>query len=151
MPANRQIRPALASELDHLTDVALRSKAHWGYDTAFMDACTGALTFTPELAAHTHVIEADGQVCGLYTLLIEQDHAQLENLFVVPEHIGKGYGRDLWQHAVVQARASKKPTLLIESDPNAQSFYERMGAQQVNTVLSSCIEGRTLPLIMFKL
>ncbi|MGI5472915.1 hypothetical protein [Streptomyces sp. CA-132043] len=38
------IRPAFATEAETLSDLALRSKAHWGYDTAFLGACRDELT-----------------------------------------------------------------------------------------------------------
>jgi hypothetical protein len=37
------IRPAQADEVEALTALALRSKAHWGYDDAFMEACRAEL------------------------------------------------------------------------------------------------------------
>ena len=45
------IRPARSGEAKALSDLALRSKAHWGYDAAFMAACRAELTVTPAQAA----------------------------------------------------------------------------------------------------
>ncbi|MEL6269921.1 MAG: GNAT family N-acetyltransferase [Chloroflexota bacterium] len=146
-----RLRPARPDETALLTDIAMRSKAHYGYDAAFMAACRDDLTITPDLISHTTVIERDGVVCGFYVLRIDavNHNAELDFLFVAPEHIGRGCGRDLWGHVVARLPAAGVRTLWIVADPAAVPFYERMGAQQVNTVLSSCVEGRTLPVMQF--
>src|SRR5476649_1400099 len=43
------IRPALLDEADALSALCLRSKAHWGYDAAFMALSQDALTISPAL------------------------------------------------------------------------------------------------------
>ena len=96
------IRPAHPDEAGLLTSIALWSKAHWGYDTAFMQACVPALTLTPAhiQAEPFFVLEEDGLVLGFGGLRVEGDEAELTNLFVDPDAIGRGYGRRLWCHAV---------------------------------------------------
>jgi hypothetical protein len=39
-----EIRKARPDEAGELTELALRSKAHWGYDEAFMASCREELT-----------------------------------------------------------------------------------------------------------
>ncbi|MEE8545291.1 MAG: hypothetical protein V3T29_05715 [Alphaproteobacteria bacterium] len=60
------IRPARPGEAAALTDLALRSKAHWGYDAAFMAACRAELTVTPAQAASglVQVYEEGGRAFG---------------------------------------------------------------------------------------
>ena len=64
MPA--RIRRARADDAVRLTGLALRSKAHWGYDAAFMEACIPALTISSEriAAEQRFVLEADGETIG---------------------------------------------------------------------------------------
>jgi GNAT superfamily N-acetyltransferase len=145
------LRPARPDETTILTELALRSKAYWGYDAAFMDACHDALTFSVADAAQTTVAEVAGRVIGLCTLVLDSDPPELRDMFVAPQAIGRGVGRLLWRDAVERARRAGCRWFKIESDPNAQGFYERMGAVQVGTVLSTCIEGRTLPLMRYDL
>lgn len=54
------IRPARDTELDALTALVLRSKAHWGYSDEFMRACAAELTVSPALLPHAFVIEHAG-------------------------------------------------------------------------------------------
>ena len=61
MPAGGRIRRARGREAAALSALAMRSKAHWGYDAAFMAACRAELTLTPEgiAARPVFVCEAD--------------------------------------------------------------------------------------------
>lgn len=152
MPAH--IRHAHPTEAPQLTALALRSKAFWGYDADFMRRCTTDLTFDAALCAQSFVVEHNGALCALSSLAPHpQDPttAELLNLFVDPPHMGHGYGRLLWNHALTWSAAQGCTRIHIEADPNAAPFYTRMGAQVIGTVLSSCIEGRTLPLMSYRL
>ena len=44
MTANLTIRAARVGEAGFLSELALRSKAHWGYDAAFIEACRDELS-----------------------------------------------------------------------------------------------------------
>lgn len=145
------IRPALPHEAGALTELILRSKAHWGYDTEFMTLNRPALTLTADrIAEHeVHVYETGDAALGIYDLQILATHADVELLFVAPEAIGTGVGRALWQHMVERARQRGISRLTIESDPFARGFYEAMGARLIGDVPSSVISGRRLPLLEY--
>jgi predicted N-acetyltransferase YhbS len=66
--------------------------------------------------------------------------------------MGRGIGRALFLHAVNKARELGARTLYIESDPNAEGFYLRMGANRVG-VVSGKVAGlfRELPLLAYEL
>lgn len=145
-----EIRPARSEDADVLSDLAFRSKAHWGYDDAFMAACRAELTWTPEQldAGGFWVLEDEGEVRGFYGLTkISPDAVALEAMFVEPEHIGEGYGRALLDHALEEFRAMDLVRLVIPADPNAAPFYEAAGAKLIGERPSDSIEGRTLPLL----
>src|SRR3990170_3273189 len=110
-----ELRPARPEEARLLSNLALRSKGHWGYNDAFLAACRHELTIRRgEMASrHVTVAEVDGVVAGHYTI----DGAALGQLFVDPAHIGHGVGRALWTHAVDAARKLGIDTLSIDSDP----------------------------------
>ena len=147
------IRPARGDEADLLTEVALRSKAHWGYDQEFLDACRAELTFRPEdvLTRRIVVAHSSSGIVGFYSVDGTPPSGELGNLWLIPERIGTGLGRRLWQHAVASAREAGYTSLLIEADPNAVGFYEAMGAEQVGEAPSGSVPGRTLPLLVFQL
>jgi GNAT superfamily N-acetyltransferase len=76
---------------------------------------------------------------------------ELGNLWLDPEWIGTGLGRQLWQHAVDTARITGFTALRIESGPNAEGFYRAMGAYRIGETMSGSIPGRTLPLMRYQL
>ena len=147
------IRPASAGEARLLSDLALRSKAHWGYDAEFLEACRAELTISEDYIrrAPVFVLEEDGRVAGFYGLREQGTELELLYLFIEPTAIGSGHGRKLWDHAVETAARLGFQKISIESDPYAEAFYLAMGARRVGEVSSSAQAGRTLPLLEFPL
>ena len=149
-----RIRPAIETEAILLTELALRSKAHWGYDSEFLEACRAELTIEPEyVASHpTFVLEKQGRLLGFYSLERQADgDVELVHLFVEPDAIGSGYGKLLWTHAVETARQLGSQEMIIHSDPFAEAFYKAMGARRVGVIASTIRAVRTLPLLRFTL
>ncbi|HKQ54022.1 MAG TPA: GNAT family N-acetyltransferase [Pyrinomonadaceae bacterium] len=148
-----RIRAAVAGEVLLLSDLALRSKAHWGYDADFLEACRAELTIPEDYVRHAplFVLEEDGRVVGFYGLREEGGELELLYLFVEPTAIGGGYGKQLWEHAVETAARLGFRRITIESDPYAEAFYLAMGARRVGEISSNVRPGRTLPLLEFAL
>jgi GNAT superfamily N-acetyltransferase len=155
----RRIRPARPDEAEHLSALAFRAKAHWGYDDAFMQACIPALTVEAARIAtpggQIWVLEdAGGTVVGFAALRLDAGDprsAELTDLFVEPRVIGQGYGHRLWQHTMTAARGLGVKQVRIESDPFAERFYLRQGAVRIGETPSDAIPGRVLPLLRFDL
>jgi GNAT superfamily N-acetyltransferase len=149
-----RLRPGRESEAAALSALALRSKGHWGYDQAFLEACRSELTLTAEQAAEATVAEVGGVAAG-FALLAAADPdgdagervGELAMLFVDPTHIGGGLGRLLLDAAVRTARDRRWSRLRVESDPGAEGFYLAAGAARVGTVPSGSVAGRELPLL----
>ncbi|MFJ8748534.1 GNAT family N-acetyltransferase [Streptomyces sp. NPDC102441] len=144
-----QLRPGRPEEAEALTALALRSKAHWGYDEAFMAACRDELTVHPGDTAggRTAVAEEDGRVLGFTTLSGEPPGGALAMMFVEPDAIGRGLGRLLFEHTMTQARRLGFVRLTIDADPNAEPFYTAMGAVRIGTTPSGSVQDRELPLL----
>jgi GNAT superfamily N-acetyltransferase len=142
-----QVRSAKQGEGQSLTALCVRSKAHWGYDAQFMRLSAVTLTVSePDIAAGRVVVAVDGDVVvGVATVLPEGETSDLDVLFVDPPAIGGGAGRLLFEAAATLARAQGARRMTILADPNAASFYERMGARFVRNAPSDAIPGRTLP------
>jgi GNAT superfamily N-acetyltransferase len=141
------LRPAVPTEAAALSRLALRSKAHWGYDDRFLAACRAELTVRPEQCdgVHTVVAERGGALLGFSRLAGEAPVAELVDLFVEPTAIGQGVGAALLADAVRRARALGISRLVIDADPNAEGFYARMGARRIGSVPSGSVPGRELP------
>jgi N-acetylglutamate synthase-like GNAT family acetyltransferase len=148
------IRPATASDVDALSTLALRSKAHWGYDEEFLSACREELTLhEDDLATRpTFVLEQAGRAIGFYTLeRVTESQVELWFLFVEPDAIGQGHGRRLLEHAKAEAIARGFSTMVIQADPNATEFYQHLGGRLVGSQPSGSIPGRMLPLLEIQL
>ena len=147
MPDEPVIRPARAGEAAALSQLAIRSKAHWGYDAAFLEVVRPMLTFSEEdlVASPVYVLDAGGTVVGMYRLTGAPPSGTLEDLWLDPSAIGHGRGRLLFEHALATASQLGFGELTIEADPNAEGFYAAMGATRVGERASP--SGRTLPLL----
>lgn len=142
-------RPADADEAQQLSALCWRSKAHWGYDSHFMEQCREALTVRDEWISRGWVIvaELDGDIAGVAAIAPEGADFEVAVFFVDPPFMGKGVGGALFSALITRARAEQVGRLTILSDPNAASFYRKMGAQLIGAEPSDAIADRTLPLL----
>ncbi len=137
--------------------LALESKAFWGYDAGFLQACVDDLKvpWRTMLFGDVFIAAAGGCWRGFYALEYADDQAELTHLFVHPQHIGQGVGTILWLHAVARVRTRmlrtcSETTLNIHSDPHARGFYERMGAVFAGEAASAVKPGRKLPYLKYQ-
>lgn len=145
------IRETVPREASLLSRLALRSKAHWGYSQDFLDACRSELTVdASRLGTDDYQCFAaldDDSILGFYALeRVSALSYELEALFVEPEHIGRGVGRVLIQHALQILSERGAERLIIQGDPHATEFYIAAGARRVGTRESESVPGRDLPL-----
>lgn len=129
-----EIRYAVPEDAEALSQVALSAKAHWGYPEKLMQAWTPELTFSPEYFNDNEswIAIVDDRPVAFYTLQDRAGTAWIENLWVLPNYIGKGVGRQLFLHALSRAHELGYKTLQLEADPNAAAFYEKMGMSKVS-------------------
>jgi GNAT superfamily N-acetyltransferase len=127
------VRKARRGEAAELTELAMRSKAHWGYDATFLEAVRPILTFTEEDLERrpVFVLEAGRRAVGVYRLIGSPPEGELYDLWLEPRYIGRGFGRQLFVHALRIAAQCGFKTLVIESDPHAEGFYLAMGALRI--------------------
>ena len=144
------IRRVLPEEAEKLTQIALAAKRHWGYPERWIEIWTPELTYDADYFVQNKswVAEMDHGLVAFYTLLEKNGTVWLENLWVMPELIGKGIGKELFLHAVDLARQRGYKILQLESDPNAAGFYEKMGMHKIGERQSD-VDGqpRTLPIM----
>ena len=143
------LRPLANDDLDSVNPLILRSKAHWGYDAAFIEACRDVLTITS-----AELINPSMHCWGVFEAarpkaemqLNREDTAKLlDKLFVEPDALGQGLGRRLYDHALDLTRSEGRHRLEIDAEPYAANFYARCGAVQTGMVASTVTPGRQLP------
>ena len=150
MASDISVRSARVGESQSLTALCVRSKAHWGYDEAFMRLSQASLTVSEAEIVERRVLVAERQGLVFGVARVEPD-GELGLLFVDPRTINRGVGRALFEAAVALARRLGARRMAILADPNAAPFYERMGARLVSQAPSDAIPGRMLPLYEYDL
>jgi GNAT superfamily N-acetyltransferase len=145
---------AKPEDADALTEIAHAAKRHWGYPERWIESWCDILTMRPEFIAANiaYCAMEDHRAVGFYLLTTENDGLHLDHLWILPEAMGRGVGRALFEHAVEQAKASGCRVIKIEADPNAEGFYKRMGARRIGTTVTE-LDGnpRELPLLVYEL
>ncbi len=146
------IKSVTATDAQSISEIAFRSKASWGYSDDFMRACRNELTYRASTIESSDfefwAYRDKEEILGFYALEFgAADFAELEALFVDPEHFGTGIGRALMAHATNRVQARRVLRILIQSDPYADAFYSALGAIRVGQRESESIAGRFLPLL----
>ena len=72
------------------------------------------------------VAEIDGAIAGFSAILQEDDHVELDGLFVEPGRWGRGVGRALVEATVHEARR-KGLSVTVVANPAALVFYQKCG------------------------
>ena len=140
------LRAARPDECAVLSALCLRSKAWWGYDDAFIEACREELSIREgDIGELQRVAQVDGVAAGMAQLDEHQGDWHLDKLFVDPPFIGKGVGGALMHWAIGKAKAIGISRLIVEADPDAADFYRRFGARDDGLVASGSIPDRFLP------
>ncbi|HXC68906.1 MAG TPA: GNAT family N-acetyltransferase [Pyrinomonadaceae bacterium] len=142
------IRRATPEEAAALTQIALDAKRYWGYPEHWIQHWESDLAVSSDFIRehHVYIAEDDGEIRGFYALCVSDNKAELEHMWVTPNSIGTGVGKELFLDAMERAAALSVDAVELSADPNAAGFYSRMGATQIGET-DSVIDGqvRKLP------
>ena len=143
------IRRALPRDAALLTDLAARSEAHWGCDSAFMKMFRESYRITEAFIARNpaFVAEKDGAPVGFYAL----EGTSLEYFYLEPAWIGKGLGRILWNHLAEQCRQQQLRAIQMVCSPEPKAFYLKMGAEEIGEADSRVTPGRKVSKLAYRL
>ena len=147
------LRRATAADADVMSALAMRSKAHWGYGGATLDAWRDSLRIDPAKLPqrHAYVATRQGEIVAFYVLAPGEGAWVLEDLWVDPGFMGQGIGGSLMRHALATAWENGAHSVTADADPNAEAFYVALGAKKAGT-LPAPIEGdaaRVRPQLVF--
>ncbi|APZ93352.1 GNAT family N-acetyltransferase [Fuerstiella marisgermanici] len=152
-PPNSELRIRQLDDADakEVSELAVRSKAVWGYSTEQMEVFRRELTITGEEidARIAFGATASGRLVGYYTVVLNSDDSgELEHLFVDPTRLKCGIGSMLLRHALAECQPRGLRSLNVLSDPNAAGFYDAFDAALIEYIPSS-IPGRSIPKYRF--
>lgn len=144
------ISRAQPQHANQLTEIAISAKRHWNYPEAWIQHWLPQLTISEEYISTNEVwmMVDERKPIAFYALSQIEEGYELGHLWVLPEYIGKGIGKQLLQHAFERCKLLNISTLKIYADPNAQTFYEKMGAKKIDEYYSDLFgEDRVLPVM----
>jgi GNAT superfamily N-acetyltransferase len=143
------IEKAINSNHQILTQITKKSKAFWGYSEEQIEIWSKFLTVTSGyIDANTvYKLSVENQIVGYYSFFNQDEKTvKLDNLFVLPEYIGKGLGRLLMEHFLLNIDKTNANKITLNSEPNAESFYSKLGFVKVGEIETS-IKDRYMPIM----
>jgi len=138
------VRTAVPDDLPVLREVFRRASLSNPGDAPGLLAHPEALVLpdTEVLAGHSRVaVTPDGTVAGFATLLGSGPVRELEDLFVDPEHQGRGIGAQLVADAASLARRDGAVRIEVNANPHASRFYARVGFERDGEVATQLGPG----------
>ena len=146
---NERIIRAESKDHQVLTEITKKSKAYWGYSAEQMEEWSDSLTITEDYIRNNEVyyLSINNSKIGFFTYLnLNEKSVKLDNLFVLPSEIGKGYGKLLMNNFLNKIRETKVKSIILDADPNAEKFYESFGFVKIKEIETS-IKDRFLPIM----
>ncbi len=145
-----EIRKAIVKDIPELNRVSIASKKHWGYPDEWIANWLDELTLTPEKFVRQNILvgELNGEIIGFCSITESESEYEILHLWVVPQFIGQGYGKKILTRTMDEFVTSDKP-IIVEADPNAESFYKSLGFETFDKV-ESFPKGRLLPVMKKK-
>lgn len=145
-----QIRAGVGADANKLTEIAHQAKKHWGYPHTLLKLWQEDLTITPQYIDENpvYVAECDRYVVGFVGLDMRGVEAEIDHLWVLPNYMGLGIGRQLVSCALDHCQSRGVERLKVASDPNSAEFYCRLGAVRHGQV-DSTPAPRKLPVLQF--
>jgi len=141
------IENATANDNEILTVLTKKSKAYWGYSEEQIEMWSEVLTISKEYIATKSVYKlvVNNEIVGYYSFFHESEETiELDNLFVWPDFIGKGFGQILMKDFLLRLENSGIKKVVLDAEPKAEKFYEKIGFVKVGEMETS-IKDRLLP------
>ncbi len=138
------------SKAHELTQLAYRSKAHWGYNYAQMKGWIDDLNVTSSYFEkfEVHGYSINRQILGFYSYQVQGTQVYMDMLFVDPDYFKRGIGRQLVQHLLSLCTPLDLNEISLHADPHAVEFYKCMGFTVTGSKPSN-ISGRHLPIMTY--
>lgn len=147
------IEKASINDYEILTQITKKSKAHWGYSNEQIEIWSPYLTVSKEYIKTNSVynLQIEDMIVGYYSFFHESENIiKLDNLFVLPEFIGKGLGKILMSDFLKRLKNQGIQKVVLNSEPNAEDFYAKFGFVKVGQIETS-IKDRYLPIMELKI
>ena len=93
----------------------------------------------------------DNLTIGYYSYVhLNKNEVELDNLFVLPNYIGSGFGKLLLNDFLNRIRHTEIKKVILESEPNTEKFYDSFGFIKIGQK-ETTIKDRYLPIMELKM
>ncbi|KUJ62969.1 hypothetical protein AR687_06135 [Flavobacteriaceae bacterium CRH] len=143
------LEKAMPEDSEILTIITKKAKAYWGYSEEQIEIWSDALTVTKTYIETKSVykLSVENQIVAYYSYFDEDEETvKLDNLFVLPEYIGKGIGQFLMHDFLNRLQETSFKKVMLHSEPNAEMFYAKFGFIKIGQFETS-IKNRFLPIL----
>lgn len=144
-----EIKKASIGDNEILTEITKKSKAYWGYSEEQILKWNNNLTVSKDYIETNSVFKLvnGNEIIGYYSYIIkEKKNVLLDNLFILPEYIGKGFGKYLMCDFLLRMKEEKFEKITLDSEPNAEDFYLKFGFEKIGEFETS-IKNRFMPIM----
>jgi GNAT superfamily N-acetyltransferase len=144
-----EIIKAEIADSEILTVITKKSKAYWGFSEDILKEWEHLLTITKDYIEKNKVYKLvqNDQFIGYYSYFsTDENTIKLDNIFILPEFIGKGFGKILMNDFLKNIKQLGINKITLDSEPNAEKFYLTFGFETIGQIESS-IKDRYLPIM----
>ncbi len=144
-----EIIKAEITDSEILTAITKKSKAYWGFSEDILKEWEHLLTITKDYIEKNKVYKLvqNDQIIGYYSYFsTDENTIKLDNIFILPEFIGKGFGKILMNNFLKNIKQLGINKITLDAEPNAEKFYKTFGFETIGQ-LESSIKDRYLPIM----
>jgi|SRR6218665_194072 len=144
-----KIVKAETEDNETLTTITKRSKAYWGFSEEILKEWEHLLTVSKDYIEKNKVYKLiqNENIIGYYSYFsIDENTIKLDNVFILPEFIGQGFGKILMNDFLEKIKLDGISKITLDAEPNAENFYKSFGFETVGQ-LESSIKDRHLPIM----
>ena len=149
-------RDATEDDLPALNALMRSSKELAGrYKKEYLDEFMKQLSVTSKVLAvsKVKVLFIENKLAGFYSFYInDTDQLELDNFFLAPDVLYKGYGKVLWSHCLDTAREYKdRRHFILWSSLEGVSFYLKRGCVKIGEKPSPADTTLVQPMFQYNL
>jgi GNAT superfamily N-acetyltransferase len=143
-PTGSRIVGAREQSLANINGLIARSKAHWNWPEGYLEKALPLHRVSPTYLRSNpcfEVLDGRDQLIAFFSIVVSDARVVLDNLWVTPELIGNGIGRQACENVFRLAREQGWTELWVFPDPPAVGFYVKMGFSDSGERVPSRVPG----------
>ena len=143
-PLEVRIIAAREESLARINDLIVRSKSYWTWPADYLKKALPLHRIEPSYLRSNkcfELLDVTDQLAGFVAVAITDAKVVLDNLWVRPDLIGKGVGRQACEHVFRLAREHDWTELWVIPDAPAEGFYKKMGFSDTGERVPSRVPG----------